>query len=460
LQNKTKATATLITSAILAAGTLPGLSPLTNLTLGSQLGNFFLNLFNHGFIAATIGGMADWFAVTALFRKPLGIGFHTEILKRSRQKITDAIIEFVEKDLLTPQNIMDLVKDEDTAKLLTDYFENYQGREKIKSLANEVFKELFANTDGKEISKAVAPILEGELKNLNARKVIDATVKVVTNERNGRKILTALLETGRKILRSEHMQETILQKITQLREAYEGDSAGRAIVLSTLNLTDEKILTILNESVEQKISDTISILNIRGMVDTKTADAAKNLLETFSGFVKTAAVNFDAESFNAEFQKLFNEKFDAAKYIETWFNVNVKGETDPAIIEKIQRQTAANPQHSHVVKIPKQEPIWQPALFGLIDSKIDEFIKSPILQGKFDKFTKNFIEKMLAEYHGEIPNLILERLNKWNDDELTEFVEGKVSDDLQMIRINGSVCGGIVGMLLYIVSYIINYCIG
>ena len=459
MQNKTKATATLITSAILAAGTLPGLSPLTNLAT-NQLGNFFLQLFNHGFIAATIGGMADWFAVTALFRKPLGIGFHTEILKRSRGKITDAIIEFVEKDLLTPQNIMDLVKDEDTAKLLTDYFENHQGREKIKSLANEVFKELFASTDGKEISQAVAPILEGELKNLNAGKIVDATVKVVTNERNGRKILTALLETGRKILRSEHMQETILQKITELREAYEGDSAGRKMVLSTLNLTDEKILNILNESVEQKISNTISILNIRGMVDTKTATEAKNLLENFSGFVKTATNNFDAENFSAEFQKLFSEKFDAAKYIETWFNVNVKGETDPAIIEKIQRQTAANPQHSHVVKIPKQEPIWQPAIFGLIDSKIDEFIKSPILQGKFDKFTKNFIEKMLAEYHGEIPNLILERLNKWSDDELTEFVEGKVSDDLQMIRINGSVCGGIVGMLLYIVSFIINYYIG
>ncbi len=460
MQNKTKATATLITSAIFAAGTLPGFSPLTNFAAASQLGNFFLNLFNHGFIAATIGGMADWFAVTALFRKPLGIGFHTEILRRSRGKVADAIIEFVEKDLLAPQNIMDLVKDEDTAKLLTDYFEQHQGREKIKSLANEIFKELFANTDSAEISKAVAPILEGELNNLDARKIIDATVKVVTNERNGRKILTTLLETGRKILRSEHMQETILQKITELREAYEGDSTGRALVLSTLNLTDEKILTILNESVEQKISDTISILNIRGMVDTKTADAAKNLLNNFSNFVKTSAANFDAKTFHAEFQKLFSEKFDAAKYFETWINVNVKGEIDPAIIEKIQRQKAANPQHSRVVKIEKQNPIWQAAIFDLIDSKIDEFIKSPILQGKFDKFTKNFIEKMLSEYHGQIPNLIRERLDKFSDDELTEFVEEKVSDDLQMIRINGSVCGGLVGMILYIVSFVINYYIG
>ena len=459
MQNKTKATATLLTSAIFAAGTLPGFSPLTNL-ISSQLGNFFLNLFNHGFIAATIGGMADWFAVTALFRKPLGIGFHTEILKRSRGKITDAIIEFVEKDLLTPQNILDLVKDENTAKLLIDYFENHQGREKIKLLANEIFKELFANTDSKEISKAVAPILENELNNLDAQKILDAAVKVVTDERNGRKILTSLLETGRKILRSEHIQEEILKKITQLREAYEGDSTGRALVLSTMNLTDEKILNILNETVENKISETISILNIRGMVDNKTSDNAKKFLETFSNFVKNSAEKFNARSFQAEFQKIFSEKFDSANYVETWFNVNVKGETDPAVIEKIQRQTAANPQHSRVVKLPKQNPIWQAAVFGLIDSKIDEFIKSPLLQGKFDNFTKKFIEKMIAEYHGEIPNLIRERLAKWNDDELTEFVEGKVSDDLQMIRINGSVCGGIVGMLLYLISFVINYYIG
>ena len=251
-----------------------------------------------------------------------------------------------------------------------------------------------------------------------------------------------------------------MKKITQLREAYEGDSTGRALVLSTMNLTDEKILNILNETVENKISETISILNIRGMVDNKTSDNAKKFLETFSNFVKNSAEKFNARSFQAEFQKIFSEKFDSANYVETWFNVNVKGETDPAVIEKIQRQTAANPQHSRVVKLPKQNPIWQAAVFGLIDSKIDEFIKSPLLQGKFDNFTKKFIEKMIAEYHGEIPNLIRERLAKWNDDELTEFVEGKVSDDLQMIRINGSVCGGIVGMLLYLISFVINYYIG
>ena len=92
----------------------------------------------------------------------------------------------------------------------------------------------------------------------------------------------------------------------------------------------------------------------------------------------------------------------------------------------------------------------------LIDEKIDEFIESPVLQYKFDKLVKNFIAQMLEEYHDAIPAMIRERLDKFSDDELTEFVEGKVSDDLQMIRINGSVCGAAVGMLLYVVAQIIE----
>ncbi|MBQ9487184.1 MAG: DUF445 family protein, partial [Selenomonadaceae bacterium] len=98
-----KATATLAASAVLAAGTTPGLSPLINLATTSA-GQFFVGLLNHGFIAATIGGLADWFAVTALFRKPLGISYRTEILKRNRGRITDAIIEFVSSDLLNTEN--------------------------------------------------------------------------------------------------------------------------------------------------------------------------------------------------------------------------------------------------------------------------------------------------------------------------------------------------------------------
>ena len=258
--------------------------------LTGATGGFVLGLLNHGFLAATIGGMADWFGVTALFRKPLGIGFHTEILRRNRARIMDAIVEFVGTDLLNTKNIMETVRDENTAQLLIDYFEQNKGRTKTKLLVREIMGELFGGLDTKKISQSVAPILETEIKNLDAQKLFDAVIKVVTNDRHSRKILIALFDTGHKILRSPHMQEEILKKITELREAYEGDSAGRALVLSSMDLTDEKILNILNETVEKKISEAEKILNTTGvLVDSETANAADEMIKTFGGFVKGAA---------------------------------------------------------------------------------------------------------------------------------------------------------------------------
>ena len=155
MQNKTKATLTLTACASLAAGTLP----LAN-------SGFLFGLLNHGFIAATIGGLADWFAVTALFHKPLGISYRTEILKRNRKRISDAVIEFVGEDLLNTKNIMETLKDENAAKLLIEFLESYNGRKKVKELVNEILGETFLKIDTKKLSKEVAPLIESEIKKL------------------------------------------------------------------------------------------------------------------------------------------------------------------------------------------------------------------------------------------------------------------------------------------------------
>ena len=441
-------------SAVLAAGTTPGLSPLINFVTGAT-GNFIMGLLNHGFIAATIGGMADWFAVTALFHKPLGISYRTEILKRNRARITDAIIDFVSTDLLNTRNIMDTVKDENTAQLLIEFLQNNNGRAKIKNLAYDILNELFAQTDSRAVANAVAPILENEIRHLDADKIADAAVKVVTDEKYSRKILTALLITGKNILQSKHMQDAIYKKIIDLRTAYEGDSAGRALVLSSMNLTDEKILSILNENVEKKINDTVKGLNKRA-VDKDSLATADDLLDAFGKFVQSAAAEFDTNNFHSKLREFMDDKVNAANYIQNWIDVNVRGETDPVILEKIQRQAAANPNRSRIIELESHEQVWYSLLNKFIDEKIDSFINGPVLQYKLDKLIKDFISDMLEKYHDEIPALIRERLDKFSDDELTKFVEGKVSDDLQMIRINGSVCGAAVGMLLYIVAQILE----
>ena len=447
MENKTKATATLATSAALAAATLPFAGT-----------NFFVGLVNHGLLAATIGGMADWFGVTALFRKPLGIGFHTEILRRNRARIQDSIVEFVGQDLLNTKNIMETVEGENNARLLIDYIEQNKGRAKTKALVREILTELFGSLDTQKISEDIAPIFEREIKNLDAQKLFDAVIKVVTNDTHSRRILIALFDTGQKILQSPHMQEEIFKKIVELRTAYEGDSAGRALVLSSMDLTDEKILKILNETVEKKINDAKKVLRTTGsLVDSQAAAEADEMIKMFAGFVKGAAGNINTKKFFDDILKLFLQKFDTTNFIKTWLDVNVKGETDPKILEKLRRQQAANPKIGRVVEVERKPVIWKDAADFLVDAKIDEFIKDEKLQKNFDKMIKDFIENLLEEYRGQIPSMIRQRLDKFTDDQLTEFVEGHVADDLQMIRINGSICGSLVGMFLFLIAQLLEH---
>ena len=459
MQNKTKATVTLAASAICAAGTLPGFSPLANF-ISAQAGSIISGLFNHGFVAATIGGLADWFAVTALFHKPLGIKYRTEILKRNRGRITDAIVEFVEKDLLNTENIMEKIRQENAAEILSDYFEHRQGREKVKNLVVETLRELLADADAEQIAKSMLPALEGEIKKFDAGQIVDVGLNVATDEKHSRKIITAFLETGKKILRSEQMQAILSEKITELRQAYEGDSMSRAMLLSAIDLTDEKILAILNENAERKIDEMIDLLNVVGVVDNEKATSAKKLTDTVNDFIKTSAGEIDRKKLQQTFFNLLTEYFDAAGYIQNWIEVNVQGKPGREFLDKISRQKAANPQHSRVIKVERNDPIWRVPVEKLIDEKIDNFNKNPELREKFDRYAKNLIENILTEYHDYIPSLIRERMDAFSDEELTTFVEGKVSDDLQMIRINGAVCGAAAGMFLYLVSQLIEHIAG
>lgn len=78
-------------------------------------------LLYHGFLAATIGGLADWFAVTAIFHRPLGISYRTDILRRNRGRIMEAMVSFASDDLLSTRNIMSIVRDQPLSDLLIDY---------------------------------------------------------------------------------------------------------------------------------------------------------------------------------------------------------------------------------------------------------------------------------------------------------------------------------------------------
>ena len=399
MQKKSMANLALAISAAGFLGTLPA-------------GGFFGGLAHHGFLAATIGGLADWFAVTAIFGRPLGISYRTDILRRNRGRIMDALVTFASDDLLSVENIMQTVDDQDTAGLFAFYLEHRGGHERLRQVAHDVVLRAVNTLDTQRIADEVAPVLAESLRDVPLERAFLDVVRLLADERHSRPILQTFLGIAERVLASPVLHDVLLENVTALRKSYEKDSFGRAFLLSSLGLTDEHITEMICERLAAKVKDVQES-------DTEAYAAAKADFE-----MMLIALSHDESlaSALADWKNDLLQSFDLRPLLADWMERNLKG----------------------------VQPFWVDALDAFIDKKIGVFVSSKPWQRRFDRFVKTFLADELKKHHDAIPGLVRERLDEMTDDKLVTFVEAKVQDDLQMIRINGAIVGSLVGMGLYL----------
>ncbi|MCR5437868.1 MAG: DUF445 domain-containing protein [Selenomonas sp.] len=379
---------------------------------------FLPGLLHHGFLAATIGGLADWFAVTAIFHKPLGISYRTDILRRNRQRIMEAIVTFASDDLLSTQNIMRVIEEQDTARLLVEYLEHRGGRKLVHEVVETVMLRAVEDLDTATVAAELSPAIREGLQTFALEDIVSDLLEMLAEEEHSERILASLLAISQRLLESEPLQQVLLSRITSLRQQYEKDSAGRAFVLSSLGITDERILTLLLSRMQQQLK-TMLAEPTESYASVKAG--LENMLRALSQDVRLRAILQDRK------EQLL-ESLDIEGGLARWLEANLKGE----------------------------EPFWLPQVHAFLDARMDDFSRSEPWQRRFDRFVKQFVEDELIKHHDLIPGIIRERLDEFSDDELVAFVEAKVQDDLQMIRINGSLVGSLVGMGLYLVVMLLE----
>lgn len=407
MQKKNKATVALAVSALGCASTLP-----------YAASGFGWGLIHHGFLAATIGGLADWFAVTALFHKPLGISYRTEILRRNRKRIMESIVTFSSDDLLSVENIMGVMRGQDTAKLLVDYFLYRGGTDRVKSTVKEILLTAVNTMDTKAVAEGLEPAVRSGLESLPLEKVLSDIFQLLSEDKHSTRVVHSLLGISRQVLFAPAMQQALLEHIRILRREYEKDSAGRVFLLEVLDLSDDRILSIINDKVSAHLEEMLQ-------GETETYGTLKAGIETlFRSFGQDVAV----QALLCKWKQQYLARMDIRRWMADWLENNVKGE----------------------------EPFWVEPLNRFIEGKIIEFSRREDWQQRFDSWVKDFIEAEIIKHHDLIPKLIQERLDEFSDEDLTHFVESRVADDLQMIRINGSVVGSLVGMGLYLVVCLVE----
>ena len=161
LQKKYKATLALSVSVIGTLAVLP--------MVGS---GFFWELLEAAFLASTVGGLADWFAVTAIFRKPLGISYRTDILRRNRTRIMQALVDYAANDLLSAANIMAVARKIDMAQMFVAYLEERGGRDRIKDISFAVLLRAAETMDAAHVAERIWPAIRESFKSFPLEKFL------------------------------------------------------------------------------------------------------------------------------------------------------------------------------------------------------------------------------------------------------------------------------------------------
>jgi len=371
-----------------------------------QGSSLLVSTIHHGFLAATIGGLADWFAVKAIFGRPLGISHRTDILRRNRARIMESLVQFSADDLLSKQNIMEVIEREDIGALLVEYLEHRGGRERLIEATVDILRHVAADVDSRRISKELAPYV---IRALHALPLEDSFVElldVLAEKPHADRIFNMLIRMGLQLIQTQVFQEMLRENIASIRTEYEGDGMFRAFVLSFFD--DEMIAAWLTERLADILQSAME------HDDRRHRDGVQALVS----FVTTLRTNPSLH------EVLHRYKVHVIEHIEI----------ENILIDFIEHRMKG----SH--------PFWIPYVKELLNEKIDVFAHSESWQNRADRWMKNLAAGEVEKHHGMIAEFVRDYLNQKSEDELIVFVEGKVQTDLQMIRVNGAIVGAFVGM--------------
>ncbi|MDR7001734.1 DUF445 domain-containing protein [Neobacillus niacini] len=375
-------------------------------------------LLQGGFEAGLVGGLADWFAVTALFRHPLGIPIpHTAILPKNRERIIAAIISMLENDWLTKESIRKKVA-------VIPFMEKLIGiaeRElETDSARKNIINGIHYLIDKVNVEK-IAPLVEMELKllinRLDMRVYLPVIIDEITKRKYDEKALDYILNEVDEWARKDTTKDRLGRMAAQAIENFKADGFMQFALKSFSNLVNEEKLGNIIQNLIQK--------GINSFRDPYNQNRVTLLI-----------------SLN---DKLQNMKSDEALITEL-NNVKEKlvtgWEPEEKIISFLQQ-----------FKQKAIDFIQDPAFF---EGHLQPFINNSINDFKSDdekiELAENWIKKQISIFveknHSKIGKLVEENLEKLDDKTLIHMIETNVGKDLQWIRVNGAVCGFLIGLVL------------
>ena len=360
--------------------------------------------------AAMVGGLADWFAVTALFRRPLGLPIpHTAIIPENKDRIADTMAAFLQDNFLTPAVVARRMQDMNLARAVGEYLAAPGGSEtsaRLRAGAGELLAEFLESLDPERLGTQV----RGGLKTLAAKVEIapllgQMLTAAIADKRHLPLIDSAIRWAGLTI----EANETMIREMIHQR--------ANAIVRWTG--LDERLANSVLDGLYKLLAEVLIDPEhpLRDRLDEGLSQLAHDLLHD--------------EGTRAKVERFKNEVLDNPAVATWWIGV----------WERIREG---------LIKAARQPG---GGLGGQLTESLAELgavlRDDPRMQLQLNRFARRTVVGVASRYGGQIVRLVSETVKRWDAGTVTDRIESAVGRDLQFIRMNGTIVGGLVGVAIH-----------
>jgi uncharacterized membrane-anchored protein YjiN (DUF445 family) len=380
-------------------------------TLPSQPG-FWILLVRATAEAALVGGLADWFAVTALFRKPLGLPIpHTAILPKNKDRIGEGLAIFIERNFLTPEIVKAKLRTIDPTRLVADWLSAPANADAVARRLVRLLPHLISAVDDRNFREFVGEWLGRHLAEIELAPLLGRAVAVLTANGFHEILLDRLLDFGGQFL--EEREEQLY--------AAAGAQRRRWWIPKTVNRQIAKAITA-------GVKELLSKLREPG------APARRNLLEKLERLAAelTTSPVYRTRVEQAKLRLLEDE------VIKAWLG-SIWSDAKQVLLTDL-----ASPQsRAHQALAAAILSLGRHLLAdGAMRKRVDRTIEAMALEA--------------VPWRAGLAQFITEVVRQWDTASFTSRLELVVGGDLQYIRITGTLVGGFVGCLLYLLSAVLE----
>src|SRR5438105_10059946 len=366
--------------------------------------------------AATIGGLADWYAVVALFKRPLGLPIpHTAIIRRNQERIADKLGEFIEGHFLEAAPVEAKLRQVDFGAFIADWLRDRKRSDDLARFVLRLLPEAFSTTETSGLKTFITRRMMAQLQSIDLAPLAAGTLRAFVQERRHQALLDDLMR----------------------------------IVHDTL--TQAKTMAMIRAKVRSQLPTLLKLYRTDKFLVNKIVASATAFFEEVRGDPK--------HPFRGEFDRMVLSFVDRLG-------------SDPDYagrIDGLKRDLLARPELGDLARniwsnarsffersASGETQVLQQHLVRMFVAAGEALASDPELRTEINQGLVAVLRSVIAEQKSGVSTFISDQVKSWDMGQLIALIELNVGRDLQYIRFNGSLIGGLAGLALYTLEYLLR----